>query len=85
MFRIVFGRPFHTFGAATLNDLSPRVAMDLPLGGTSAMLSCERRPYLVGCFMVIRSKKYVCFQLPTVPKFRSPTLTFLLSFLFFYN
>ena len=55
MFLIDLGRPFHNFGAATLNDPSPRVAMDLPLGGTcvSAMLSCERRPCLVGCFMVI--------------------------------
>ena len=30
-------------------------------------------------------KKYLCFQLPTVPKVKSPTLIFLLSFLFFYN
>ena len=27
----------------------------------------------------------MCFRLPTVPKLRSPTLTFLLSFLVFYN
>ena len=58
MFRIDFWRPFHNFGAATLNDLSPRVAMDLPLEVTSAMLSCEQRPSLVGCFVVIRSKIY---------------------------
>ena len=27
----------------------------------------------------------MCFRLPIVPKFRSPTLTFLLSFVVFYN
>ena len=27
----------------------------------------------------------MCFRLPTVPKFKSPTLSFLLSFLVFYN
>ena len=32
-----------------------------------------------------QTKKYVCFRLPTVPKFRSPTLIFLLSFLVSYN
>ena len=32
-----------------------------------------------------QTKKYVCFRLPSVPKFRSPTLSFLLSFLGFYN
>ena len=37
------------------------------------------------CISLGQTKKYVCFQLPTVPKFRSPTLIFLLSFLVFYN
>ena len=32
-----------------------------------------------------KAKKNMCFRLPTVPKFRSPTLLFLLSFLVFYN
>ena len=27
----------------------------------------------------------MCSRLPTVPKFKSPILSFLLSFLFFYN
>ena len=30
-----------------------------------------------------QTKKYVRFRLPTIPKFRSPTLIFLLSFLIF--
>ena len=30
-------------------------------------------------------QKNVCFRLPTVPKFRSPTLIFSLSFLVFHN
>ena len=33
-----------------------------------------------------QTKKYVCFRLPTVPKFRSPTLIFFIGvFGFFYN
>ena len=32
-----------------------------------------------------QTKKYVCFRLPTVPKIKSLTLSFLLLFLVFYN
>ena len=33
--------------------------------------------------IIMPNKKYECFRLPTVPKFRSPTLIFRLSVLFF--
>ena len=63
MFRISTGKLFHNFGAAAVNDLFPNVARSLPLGRTSSMVACERKEYLVGCLIVIRSVIYCGQQL----------------------
>ena len=55
MFRISAGRLFHNLDAAAVNDLSPNVARNFPLGRTSSM-ACERKEYLVGCLTMIISQ-----------------------------
>ena len=62
MFRISAGRLFHNLGAAAVNDLSPNVARNFPLGRTSSM-ACERKEYLVGCLTMIKSVIY-CEEQP---------------------
>ena len=63
MFLISAGKLFQTLGAAALNDLSPKVAKNFPLGRISVILFCDRRQYLVGYLTVIRSIMY-CGELP---------------------
>lgn len=48
MFLFPAGKLFYAVGAATLNDLSPTVVKNLPLGRINAILL-----YLVGCLTVI--------------------------------
>ena len=63
VFRISVGSLFHNLGAAAVNDLSSKVAKNLPFGRISSMVACERREYSVGCLMVIMSVIY-CGEQP---------------------
>ena len=57
-----------------------------PLPLNSAVRHTQPEQDLYAPSSKAKQKKCVCFRLLTIPKFRSPTLTFLLSFfLFFYN
>ena len=62
MFLMSSGKEFHRTGAATLNDLAPKVLHDV-LGISNLCVVSDLRPGLVGLSLTIRSLRY-CGPMP---------------------